>query len=73
MPENSTSCAWGLESYGITTEQEGLEQSQGLVASDGTGHSSSEPLSLQKRSKELASWHWGTGETSDEQRSISVL
>lgn len=54
-------------------EQEGLEQSQGLMASDGTGHSSTEPLSLEKCSEELASWHWGTGETSDGQGSISVL
>lgn len=58
MPERGTACAWQLESCGITAEQEGLEQSQGLVASDGTGHSS-RALSLEKCSEELASWHSG--------------
>lgn len=28
-----------------------------------------QPLSLEKCSEELASWHWGTGETSDGQGS----
>lgn len=32
---SGTACAWGPESCGIAAEQEGLEQSQGLVASDG--------------------------------------
>lgn len=59
MSENGTACVRGLESCGITTEQEGLEQSQGLV-SDGTGHSSTEPLSLEKCCEELASWLWQT-------------